>query len=592
MKSSWRTGVVIFVPVAICFLYFRYIVPYHICLKEQIQLFVFSSSYVFSYFSKPAAIACLGGDFLTQFFYFKTGGAVVVTLLLATEWWLIFLILKRFFVETWRAASLPAHTHIETLRAASLLPVMAEWIAWPHHSFSAALSVSFIIALTAFLVYVKANGKTAITAGVLLIPALYAIAGASVFLFLFLVVLYDFHCGKKRFIYRTLILCLSIATPVLFRHSYLLTLRQAYFYPFINVQQGLSLMILLAVILGGSIINVFQQRGVCWVKRRIPRWLPPLAAWLCAGLFLAAGLVKTTDPKQENLFGIVIEAYHENWDKIIEIAERTDLKNPITTNYINLALSHKDLLGERLMDFYQHFSTGLLLPAVPSSDWLTLFSGNDAYYHIGDMDIAQHAAMVGMIALPRQRSARLAERLAEINMALDDLPAATKYIRILESTLFHRTTSKTSNSAHRKAVVFREDVIRKAVDIKSSLELLVESDPDNLPAVNYLLCLYLLHKDIPAFFKAYTSYCKGKYRPVPKVYAEALLVYFAGMKSTMREVNEYGIHPDMIKAFGDYTRMYEASDGNLTPMQKNFPNTYWLYFHFAVMNNEQLKMNN
>jgi hypothetical protein len=297
---------------------------------------------------------------------------------------------------------------------------------------------------------------------------------------------------------------------------------------------------------------------------------------------LIAGLVKTTDRDSENLFGITIEAYHNNWDKVLDIAEKADLKNPVATHYINIALSQKNLMGERLMEFYQPFSTGLLLPTLPSSNWFAIFTANDAYYHIGDMDMAQHAAMVGMISTPRQRSVRLTERLAEINLAIGDIPAATKYIRILESTLFHKI--KTETVQHRG--VFRKDVIRRADDVKPSLELLVEGDPDNLPAVNYLLCYYLLNKDISAFFKAYTSYYKEKATHVPKVYAEALLIYFAGTKSTMKEVTEYSIHPDIIKAFGEYTQLYEKSNGNLPPVQKNFPNTYWLYFHFAVMNNE------
>ena len=609
MKSSWRTTwlklSVVLLPVIACFLYFRYVVPYHTVLKEQLLLFVYSSVYFWSYFSKPAVLACLGGDFLTQFLFFKTGGAVVITLLLAVEWWLIFLILKRFFVETRHVASLPLW---------SLLPVMVEWIAWPHHLFSVTLSVSFILALSAFLITTpspsllrkrdeqctlqQCKGALPLLKGgewsfLILIPALYVLAGASVFLFLLLVVLYDIHCGRKRFVYRTIISGLAIAFPVFMRHSYLLSLRQAYLYPFPGIRQGLSLVALvlaiLVAILGNCTVNTAKRRNARSAdKWRVQQWLPLLGGGIGAVLLLMTGLVKTTDRKQEHLFGIIIEAYNKNWDKVLDIAESAELQQPVATCFINLALSQKDLLGERLMDFYQPFSAGLILPSTPDASWFAAFVASDAYYHIGDMDMAQHAAMIGMICTLHQRSARSVERLAEINMALGDMPAAAKYIRILESTLFHRTRSKSGifNSDQRKAVVFREDVIRKASDIKPSLELLVKSDPDHLQAVNYLLCFYLLNKDISAFFKAYTEYCKGKYHPVPKVYAEALLIYFAGSNSTMKEVNDYGIHPEIIKSFGEYTRLYEASDGILLPMQEKFPNTYWLYFHFAVMNNE------
>jgi len=303
---------------------------------------------------------------------------------------------------------------------------------------------------------------------------------------------------------------------------------------------------------------------------------------------LVAGLKKTTDRQQEYLYGIFVEAYHKNWDKVLEIAEKVELKDPMVTCYTNIALSEKHLLGDRLMDFYQPFSSGLI-PVAYNKHWLALFSVNDAYFHIGDMDMAQHGALLGMLASPNQRSARMIERLAEINMAIGDIPAATKYTRILESTLFHKRKAEsimsTGNHGSTKPI-FKEDIIRKATDIKLPLELLVESNPDNLPALNYLLCFYLLNKDIPAFFKAYTTYGKEKFTMAPKVYAQALLIYFAVTGSSVEELTGYGIHPEIMRAFGEYTSLYEKSEGNLAPMQENFPNTYWLYYHFAVMNNK------
>jgi len=582
IKISWLGLITGFVLLSCCFCYFCYIVPYHICLKEQIQLFVFSSSYFLSYFSKPAVFACLAGDFLTQFLCFKSGGAAVITLLLAMEWWLIFLILKRFSVKT--------------RHATSLLPVFFEWLSLSNHIFSLALSVSIIISLMTFITYIRNNGKISVAAGIILIPILYLLAGTSVFLFLILVVLYEIQCGRKRFIYWAVISVLAVAVPFIFRHYFLLTVKQAFLYPFPGIKVGLSLVVLALVVL----LSVSFRKLTGFFSTDKFRNHKLIGAIIVLSSVFIVGLVKTTDLQQENLFGITTEAYHNNWDKVLDIAEKAEIKNPVATQYINIALSQKNLMGERLMDFYQPFTTGLLLPTLPSVNWFALFTANDAYYHIGDMDMAQHAAMVGMISTPRQRSVRLTKRLAEINLATGDLPAATKYIRILESTLFHRmktesvtaqpSTKIISNSVQhdyspQRKGIFRKDIIRRADDIKLSLELLVEGDPDNLPAVNYLLCYYLLQKNIPSFFEAYTSYCKGKIYPVPKVYAEALLIYLAGTKSTMKEVNEYEIHPDIIKAFGEYTRLYEKNEGNLLPVQEKFPNSYWLFFHFAVMNN-------
>ena len=544
-----------------CFLYFWYVIPYHVCFKEQIQLFVFSGSYIGAYFSKPASLACLGGDFLTQFLYFRFGGAATITLLLLAEWMLIYSTLKRFAVKTWRAASLP------------VIPVMLEWILFPDIAFYLSFSVSFIIVLSVLMVYTRMSGKMSVIVGVILIPVLYLIAGASVFLFLFLAVLYDIHCGRKRLIYWTTILGLSLVIPFLLRHEFLLTSKLAYLFPYQSMKHGLSLAVLSFVVLITVIV-----RKYFFTARGGGKKLYATLMFIILVSILMAILVKNTDTKQENLFGLSTEAWYENWDKVLEIAEKRELQNPIAAHYTNLALSHKNLLGERLMDFYQPFSTGLLLPTAPGTSWFSIFSNNDAYYHIGDMDMAQHGAMVGLLSSPRQRSVRLVERLADINLAIGDMPAATKYLRMLDATLFHK--KKTDRTAYR--AIFKEDVIRIASNIKMSLELLVESNPDHLPAVNYLLCYYLLTKNIPDFFKAYTLYFKGKTDSIPKIYAEALLIYFAVKKTTVEELMNYSIHPDLIKSFGEYTQLYEKSEANLAPMQEKYPNTYWLFYHFAV----------
>jgi hypothetical protein len=541
---------------------------------------MFNSSYLLSFFSKPAVFADLGGEFLTQFLYFKTGGAVVVTLILFAEWWLIFLILKQFSVQSGYRWVL------------SLLPVFVEWIFYPYITFPVALSVSFIITLSAFLIYTKTSGKISIAIGLVQIPILYVIAGASVFLFLLFVILYEICNKRKRIGYLVVISSLTITIPVIFRYFYLLSLKQAFLYPYTDVNQGFSL---IALALGVLLFICFKKLKPEILNRNSKvlneakhknRNLRSAVTFIVLVSILITGLVITTDRKLENLLGIVIESQYKNWNKVLAIAEKAELKNQIASYYTNIALSEKNLLGERLMEFYQPFSNGLLLPSkpTPNSSSLTYFSGSDAYFHIGDLEMAQHAAMLGMLSTPRQRSAQLTERLAEINVAIGDIPAATKYTRMLESTLFHKfDADKLKYKTHHN--IYKKDIIRSADDYKKSLELLTESNPDNLPALNYLMCFYLLNKDISAFSKVYTSYYKGKNDHVPKVYAEALLIYFAMTKASVKELSEYNIQSKIIRSCDEYTRLYNESHGKIAPKLNKFSNTYWFYYHFAVSNN-------
>lgn len=63
-----------------CFAFFQFCYPYHLFYQEQNQLFLFSWDYIFTYLDKPGWLACLTGDFLTQFYYYRFAGATILTL--------------------------------------------------------------------------------------------------------------------------------------------------------------------------------------------------------------------------------------------------------------------------------------------------------------------------------------------------------------------------------------------------------------------------------------------------------------------------------------------------------------------------------
>lgn len=65
------------------FAFFFWAYPYHLFHKEQTTLFLYNAESVAAYFERPAWLACLAGDFLTQFFYYIGGGPLVVSLVLS-----------------------------------------------------------------------------------------------------------------------------------------------------------------------------------------------------------------------------------------------------------------------------------------------------------------------------------------------------------------------------------------------------------------------------------------------------------------------------------------------------------------------------
>ena len=562
--------IVAFILLVGSFLYFQLVIPYHIYFKEQIQLFVYNTTYVLSYFSKPGGLACLTGDFLTQFLYLKGGGAVVISLLLILVWLLTVGILKSFGVKQWTPL-------------VALLPVFTEWMTVGDITFSIAMSVAFVLVLLAFYIYTFIGNRWfSIGYGIILVPVLYVLIGSAAFLFPAAILLYEINSGKKNYFYWLILIALAVIIPYLFRSYFLITMKQAYLYPYAGIKQEPSIFMMALILFFASFKSVR--------KRQITVLSFSLSLFFIL-IFGIGGLIATTNLRREKVLGMATEAYFENWSKVLKIAEKSKLENQIASYYANIALSKQMQLGDRLMEFYQPFTSGLFLPVNPDSGWFVIFFSNDVYYYVGDMNMAQHSAMLGMTFSPYQRSARLVQRLAEINIVSGDIPAAMKYIRMLESSWFHRKKAAQLKEMavrpddypwlqNKRSQIHTSDILRSSQNPQTSLELLVKNNPANQAALNYLLAYHLMNKNIPEFFKAYSTYWKGKMNYVPKAYAEALLIYFAAAK--VKNIADYAINPAIIKDFNEYTRLYESSNGNLELLQEKFPHTYWLFYHFAT----------
>ena len=566
--------IVAFILLVISFLYFQFIVPYHIFFKEQLQLFIFDPTYIISYFSKPGGLACLTGDFLTQFFYLKGGGAIVISLLFLFEWFIFVRILNSFGVK-----------HTASLWA--ILPVIAEWVVISDINFSISMTVSFALVLLAILIYTNIHNKIISTGyGFIFIPVLYFLLGSAMFLFPVAILLYEIQKGRKRYIYWMILIVLTAITPYLFRLYFLLTINQAYLYPYIGFKQKISSLTVIIILFFANFKKLRELR------------ITFLSFSLIALFILLTGIyyiTTKTNLQQEKTLTLATEAYFENWDKVIKVSKKSKFENQISAYYTNLALSKQMQMGERMMEFYQPFISGLFLPVNPESNWYYIFFSSDVYFHIGDMNMAQHSAMLGMTFSPNQRSARLMQRLIEINIVTGDIPAAMKYIRILEASLLHsKKAAKLKEIAlasqsedylllQKRSQIHSNDTLRSSQNNLLSLEFLVQCNPENQAALDYLLSYHLMTKNIPEFFKTYNTYYKGKTNYVPKVYAEALLIYFATFNTKPEVIMEYHIDPKFLAGFNEYTKLYESTNGNLGSLRGKFSDTYWLFYHFATL---------
>ena len=320
-------------------------------------------------------------------------------------------------------------------------------------------------------------------------------------------------------------------------------------------------------------------------------WLKPLAAVLLVGFGIWAfgspvhkvyGKAWSVPQfKYERVLGLDTEACREHWDKVLQLS-KVDLYTEEASYCYNLALAMKGRLGDDLFDHSQNYHYSLLFPASSDQTVMTNAMAGEAWFQLGDMTVAEQSAITSLQASPKHTGARYLVRLARVNLISGEDGAAMKYLTILSKTLFYGKWARSMmpgrqdeavrvqlSDAH--ARLARKDIVHQLDRPREQLLGLLEADPTNAAARNYLLCYDLLTYDLDAFMQDFTpDMIKGR------LYQEAVLLWLTLQgRLTPDEISRYGMDlsvSDRMNRFG------------LNPSA--FKNTYW-YYYLKAMNKQQ-----
>ncbi|MBW6501622.1 MAG: hypothetical protein K0B05_09540 [Bacteroidales bacterium] len=574
---------------ALAFVFFCFFYDHHLFFSEQLQIFMLTSDHFISCLSKPAFLSSWTGDFLTQFFYLKGGGAFVILITSLILW----LIVRELLLKT---------GYEKKVNLPSIIPVLLTWAALGSIHYPVSVLISFIMVIAFTLVYFRIRTeRIRIITGAILIPLLYVLAGGYFWFFTFAIIVHVLFRSdeKARFIYIALFAVIAIIVPLLLKGFYLLTAWQSLTYlsemtlrsRVIDYLPVISLIIILLLVFYEGKVKRQDNRSVLLVLI-----LPVF--YVISGLCFATN----TDFRMEKILRLDREASRNRWERVYELSKKYGMRNRLSAYYTNMAMAKLGLLPEKLMEHYQPAATGLFIPVNADEDFLTITLSNEVYWHLGDVNSSQHAALLGMIFSPRAKNTRLMKRLVEINVVNREYGVAEKYINILAKTMFHRRWAearrlllyneeeceKTGWVSEKRTIIPAKDLLRKEGEYRLILELLIESNPGNRMAVDYLLCFDLLDRNLPAFVDNLVKYYRSDARlSLPQVYQEGLLISIASGRNTPEDFNQYIFDPENIKRIAEYIRIYDAHGGDGRFLEKDFGNTYWFYYHFAVMKQEK-----
>lgn len=317
---------------------------------------------------------------------------------------------------------------------------------------------------------------------------------------------------------------------------------------------------------------VSLMRG--WKMRLLLLALALLPAYLLFGLPQIKRL-QMPDYILEKNFAVENEYYFGHYDKVIKLVKESDGWNNQMLFFYNLVQAHRGELPDHLFDFTPNY-LGTFEKIGPETPMATIRNMNELYWALGDMTFTERAAMMTNVFAPDNRNVRMIRRLAECNLVSGDSLAAEKYLRILDKTFVYDQWAdlvrKKGRMIYQEKMEYvnRHDTITISDNTHFLMMQLLDANPDNRVALDYILCSTLLLKDIKNFKRDYDRYCIDTGKPhLKSLYQEALCIWLAGTKATQEEWKRYIQRQDVMQRFIEYNKQR----GN-----PRFKGTYWYYY--------------
>ena len=227
---------------------------------------------------------------------------------------------------------------------------------------------------------------------------------------------------------------------------------------------------------------------------------------------------------------------NECWDEIVKRAGEYQVKTPFWSNCVNLALSQKRLLADRMFDFYQSGEDALIMPR--TRDLTSMLPSAEVFWRLGMVNSAQRYMFDTQESiLNGKKSGRCTKRIAECMIVNGHYQTAAKQLDLLKKSLFYRSWAKeaeammkdeTKVNAHPvygrlRQLRYKENFLYSYDEIDKMFGLLFLNNQDNKMALDYFMGQMLLKGNLQDF-QQYMGMVQqyGGYRQMPLGYQDVM----------------------------------------------------------------------
>lgn len=559
-----------------------------LCFQEQYQMFLFDTGYFLERIVLPGGLADYISEFLVQFYYMPVlGGAIIALLLMGIQ------------AAVWGLMKQYGARHDFPGYLLSFLPGIALWCAMGDQN----VLLSFVVALFGALVigwiHNRFHNRLVKVVFELVSTALvYWFLGPVVFVYVVLMIGDTLMNAKQKgnvfsgIGYSAGILILTIA--------WILLTTQTLQYPLYRIFAGLNyyrypgtISPLPFVVMVWAVVIPFLGMIPCHRKSLQKLQQSKVVIVLSYVLVIVAswfGIKASFDEMTYDLIDYDFLVRTEQWDKIIEKAEKKQATTPLSVSCVNLALSQKGMLADRLFEFYQNGGEGLF-PTF-TRDMISPVSTAEIFFRLGMVNDAERYMFEAQEAIPNYRkSARLTRRIIECEIINGNYEVAAKLLRRLQKTIFYSNWANQTMAllGNEKAInrhpvygklrKYREkkqDFLFSDREMDQMLGLLFLNDKSNKMAYEYLMCYVLLQRDFNKFMQYYPLGRFVGYDHIPRSFQEILIEQWMKTHNDPRTI-PYSVDTQNVNNTLNFIQIYLRNPKDPQLSQQPYVSNAWYY---------------
>ena len=587
MIKSWKPLLSLLFGVAVVIFWS---VPYMsgLCFQEQYQMFLFDIGYFLERIVLPGGLADYISEFLVQFYYMPVLGGTIIALLLMSIQAISWGLMKQYGMK----AVFPGYL-------LSFVPSIVLWCAMGDQN----LLLSFVVALSGALLMGWIhnwfhNRLVKVVFELVSTALVYWFLGPVVFLYAALMIGDTLMKGKQNghilssLGYSACLLILTVA--------WILLTTQSLQYPLYRIFSGLNYYrypgtvspLPLGVMIWTVVVVFFGMvpDGHAWIKKLQKSKVVMVLAYVLVIVASWFGIKASFDAMTYDLIDYDFLVRTEQWDKIIEKAEKKPATTPLGVSCVNLALSQKGMLADRLFEFYQNGGEGLF-PTF-TRDMISPVSTAEIFFRLGMVNDAERYMFEAQEAIPNYRkSARLTRRIIECEIINGNYQVAAKLLRRLQKTLFYSNWANQTMALQgnekainrhpiygklRKYREKKQDFLFSDREMDQMLGLLFLNDNHNRMAYEYLMCYELLQRDLEKFVQYYPLGRFVGYDHIPRSFQEILIGNWMKTHSDPRTI-PYSVDAQNVNNTLNFIQLYMQNPKNPQLGQQPYVSNAWHY---------------